>query len=322
MAFIRWISRFPLISRQLSGSSHGWSPWLPAGSRRSPVVHIQIQNGRFQILGMGTWYSYWRDPYHLLLTIPWTGFIGLVALAYVLTNSLFALAYLAVPGSIENARPGSFWDAFFFSVQTVASIGYGAMYPKTAYANAIVTIEAMVGLVGIAVLTGLAFARFARPTARVLFSQVAVVTSHEGVPTLMFRTANQRRNQILEAQMRVYLMRDEVTSEGHAMRRFYDLRLLRQRTPSFTLSWTAMHPIDEYSPLYGATRESLVQSRATVVISLSGIDQTVAQMIHARHTYTADEILWNYRFVDIFHDTPDGHRYLDYSHFHEAVPLP
>lgn len=315
MAFIRWITRFvPLISRQSPRSS-------PADSRPSPIIHIRIQNGRFQILGMGTWYSYWRDPYHLLLTIPWPGFVALVALAYVITNALFALAYLAVPGSIENAQPGSFWDAFFFSVQTVASIGYGAMYPKTAYANALVTIEAMVGLVGIAVLTGLAFARFARPTARVLFSQVAVVTPYEGVPTLMFRTANQRRNQILEAQMRVYLMQDEVTREGHAMRRFYDLRLLRQRTPSFTLSWTVMHPIDEYSPLSGATRESLIQGRATIVVSLSGIDQTVAQMIHARHTYTAHELLWNHQFVDIFHDTPDGHRYLDYTHFHEAFPL-
>jgi len=315
MALIRWITRFiPLSSRQAKR-------WPPAGPRPSSVVHIRIQQGRFQILGMGNWYSYWQDPYHLLLTIPWPGFMALVALAYVLTNSLFALAYLAVPGSIENAQPGSFWDAFFFSVQTVASIGYGAMYPKTAYANALVTIEAMVGLVGIAVLTGLAFARFARPTARVLFSRVAVVAPYEGVPTLMFRTANQRRNQILEAQMQVYLMRDEVTREGQAMRRFYDLRLLRQRTPSFTLSWTALHPIDEYSPLYGATRESLIQGRATIVVSLSGMDQTVAQLIHARHTYTADEILWNHQFVDIFYDTPDGHRYLDYTHFHEAVSL-
>jgi inward rectifier potassium channel len=315
MAFMRWITRF------ISLSSHPLKRGAPTRRRRSSIVHIQIQNGRFQILGLETWYSYWKDPYHLLLTVPWGGFVGLVALAYVSTNALFALAYLAMPGSIENARPGSFWDAFFFSVQTLASIGYGAMYPKTAYANAIVTIEAMVALVGVALLTGLAFARFARPTARVLFSQIAVVASYEEVPTLMFRTANQRRNQILEAQMRVYLMRDEVTREGQAMRRFYDLRLLRQRTPSFTLSWTAMHPIDEYSPLYGATQESLIQGRATIVISLSGIDQTVAQMIHARHTYTAHEILWNHRFVDIFHNTPDGHRYIDYSHFHETVPL-
>ncbi len=256
--------------------------------RRLPIVHIKIRDGRFQIAGMDAWYSYWRDPYHLLLTIPWPSFLGLIALSYLATNALFALAYLA-GGGIENARPGSFLDAFFFSVQTVAGIGYGEMYPRTAFANAVVTIEAMVGLVGVAVLTGLAFARFSRPTARVLFSRVAVITSYEGVPTLMFRAANQRRNQILEAQLRVYLMRDEISPEGQFMRRFYDLKLLRDRTPSFTLSWTAMHPIDQSSPLYGFTAESLIGARTSIIVSLSGIDQTVAQDIHDRHTYTAQE---------------------------------
>ncbi|HEY9643022.1 MAG TPA: ion channel, partial [Coleofasciculaceae cyanobacterium] len=223
--------------------------------------------------------------------------------------------------SIANAKPGSFLDAFFFSVQTLASIGYGAMYPQTVYANSVVTVEAMMGLVSVAVLTGLAFARFSRPTARILFSQVAVITPHEGVPTLMFRTANQRQNQILEAQMRVYLMRDEITAEGERMRRFHDLRLLRNQTPSFTLSWSIMHPIDEYSPLYGMTVESLAQTKATIVVSLSGLDETVAQVITARHTYAAQDLMWNSRFVDIFYETSEGHRYLDYSYFHQVLPL-
>jgi inward rectifier potassium channel len=289
--------------------------------RLIPRIHIKIQDGQFEIMGMGVWYSYWRDPYHLLLTIPWTAFLALIAGLYVATNTLFALAYLAGGDCIENARPGYFLDAFFFSVQTLASIGYGAMYPKTTYANTIVTIEAMAGLVGIAVMTGLAFARFSRPTARVLFSHVAVITPHEGVPTLMFRAANERRNQILEAQMRVYLMRDEVTAEGQFMRRFHDLKLLRSQTPSFMLSWSAMHPIDEYSPLYGMTPESLIQTKTTLVISLSGIDETVAQVVHARHNYSANDILWNYRFVDIIHYTDEGHRYIDYNEFHDILPL-
>lgn len=311
---MRWINR-------LVAPRHRQKRRLQPDSQQhqAPVVQIRIRAGRFQIQGLGAWYGYWRDPYHLLLTIPWPGFLSFITLLYGTLNALFALAYLAVPDSIANARSGSFWDAFFFSVQTLASIGYGAMYPKTAYANAIVTIEAITGLVGIALLTGLAFARFSRPTARVLFSQVAVITPYEGVPTLMFRTANQRRNQILEAQLRVYLMRDEITQEGHAMRRFYDLRLLRHRTPSFTLSWTAMHPIDESSPLYGATDESLRQAKATLVASLSGMDQTVAQIIHARHTYTMEEICWNSRFVDIFHETEEGFRTLDYRQFHRVI---
>jgi inward rectifier potassium channel len=289
--------------------------------RPLPKVHIKIQDGRFQIVGIGAWYSYWRDPYHLLLTIPWPGFLALIALSYVATNALFALAYLAGGDCIANARPGSFLDAFFFSVQTLASIGYGAMYPKTTYANAVVTIEAMMGLVGIAVLTGLAFARFSRPTARVIFSQVAVIAPHNGLPTLMFRTANKRRNQILEAQLRVYLMRDEVTTEGQFIRRLNELNLLRNQTPSFTLSWTAMHPIDESSPLYGMTPESLVATKTSIVVSLSGIDETVMQVLHARQIYAAHEILWNNQFVDIFYDTSDGHRYIDYNYFHDIVPL-
>lgn len=284
-------------------------------------VHIKIRNGQLEIMGMGAWYSYWRDPYHLLLTLPWSGFLVLICIFYVTINAVFALAYWVGGDCIANARPGSFLDAFFFSVQTLASIGYGAMYPKTTYANIIVTIEAMIGVMGIAMLTGLAFARFSRPTARVIFSRVALITVYEGMPTLTFRTANQRRNMILEAQMRVYLMRDEVTAEGQFMRRIYDLKLLRNQTPSFSLSWSVMHVIDQSSPLYGMTPESLIQTNTMLIASVSGIDETVAQVLHARHSYGADEILWNKRFVDIMHQTPDGHRYVDYQHFHEVLPL-
>jgi inward rectifier potassium channel len=291
-------------------------------SRRIPKVHIKVeQDGRFQIVGIDAWQSYWRDPYHLMLTVPWPGFLVIIALGYVAINTLFALLYLAGGDCIANAQPGSFTDKFFFSVQTIASIGYGAMYPQTTYAHTIVTIESLTGIVGIAVLTGLAFARFSRATARVLFSRVAIVVPHDGTPTFMFRAANLRRNHILEAQLRVYLLRDEVTVEGNAMRRIYDLNLVRHRTPSFSLTWTAMHPIDEQSPLYGMTPEALADANTTFVISLSGLDITVAQTVHARHDYTAQEVLWNTQFVDIIHRTPEGHRYIDYNRFHDVEPL-
>ncbi|MFN6570461.1 ion channel [Dendronalium sp. ChiSLP03b] len=289
--------------------------------RLMPRIHIKVQNGHFEIVGLGAWYSYWREPYHLLLTIPWTGFLGLICIFYVTINTVFALAYLAGGDCIANAEPGSFLDVFFFSVQTLASIGYGAMYPKTIYANTIVTIEAMAGLMGIAMITGLAFARFSRPTARVMFSRIAVITPYEGVPTLMFRTANQRRNMIIEAQMRVYLMRDEVSAEGHFIRRFHELKLLRNQTPGFALTWLAMHVIDESSPLYGVTPELLIQTHTMLMVSLSGIDETVAQVVHARHSYGSNDILWNNQFVDIMHHTPDGDRYIDYSNFHDVLPL-
>ncbi|MBW4469961.1 MAG: ATP-sensitive inward rectifier potassium channel 10 [Stenomitos rutilans HA7619-LM2] len=289
--------------------------------RRIPHVHIKVQDGRFQVDGAGAWYSYWRDPYHLLLTLPWSGFLAFIVLSYAAINSLFAVLYLIGGDCIANARPGSFLDAFFFSVETIASIGYGAMYPRNDYANAIMTIEAMVSLVGVAVLTGLAFARFSRPTARVLFSRVAVIAPNDGVPALFFRTANQRRNQILEAQLRVYLLRDEVRSDGQFIRRIHDLRLMRDQSPGFMLSWLAIHLIDETSPLYGMTAEALVQTQATISVSLSGIDETVAQVVHARHIYAATEILWNNQFVDIIRHTEDGDRYIDYNYFHDVIPL-
>lgn len=290
--------------------------------RRSPLtIRIFKQDGRLNVEGQNKWYSYWRDPYHLLLTMPWSWFLGFVSLGYVVTNALFAIAYLIGGNGIENARSGNFFDAFFFSVQTMASIGYGAMYPKSDYANAVVAIESLVGLLGLAMGSGLAFARFSRPTARVVFSRVAVVALYDGVPTLMFRVANKRRNQILEAQLRLSLVRDEINAEGQFMRRVYDLNLVRGQNPLFILTWTAMHPIDEYSPLCGATLEMLAAAETMLIVTLTGIDETVSQTIHDRHTYIASEILWNHRFVDIICRKPGGQRFVDYSHFHDVEPL-
>ena len=284
-------------------------------------VRILKQDGRLNIEGQNKWYSYWRDPYHLLLTMPWSWFLGLVSLGYVVSNALFAVAYLIGGDGIANARPGNFFDAFFFSIQTMASIGYGAMYPKSDYANTLVAIESLVGLMVLAMGTGLAFARFSRPTARVVFSRVAVIAPFDGVPTLMFRVANKRRNQILEAQLRLSLVRDEINAEGQFIRRFYELKLVRSQNPIFILTWLAMHPIDENSPLYGATPEMLATAETMLIVTLTGIDETVSQTIHDRHSYIAPEILWNHRFVDIISRKPDGQRFVDYSHFHNVEPL-
>jgi inward rectifier potassium channel len=195
------------------------------------------------------------------------------------------------------------------------------MYPKTTYANWIVTIESMSSLIGIAMLTGLAFARFSNPTARVVFTNVATISPHESVPTLSFRTANKRRNQILEAQLKVYLLRDEVTTEGQYIRRIHDLRLVRDRSPSFVLSWLALHPIDTSSPLYGVTPADLLATNSTVVVTLSGVDETVTQIMYARHPYAPQDIFWNYRFVDLVSKANNGDRYLDYKHFNSIVPI-
>jgi inward rectifier potassium channel len=260
-----------------------------------------------------------RDAYHLMLTMPWRWFFGLQAAAYVAFNAVFALLYLMVPGSIANARPGSFWDAFFFSVQTMATIGFGVMAPATFYANIMVTIEALLGMASVAVAAGLIFARFSQPTARVLFSRVAVVTPFNGVPTLMFRCANERRNQIFEAQVHVDFARQETSAEGLELRRSYELALARDRNPQFSLSWTVMHPIDAQSPLYGIDPDLLAGQEASIVVTLTGIDETISQTVFARTSYRADEIRWGQRFVDILSETETGTTLVDYRRFHDTV---
>lgn len=288
--------------------------------RRRQVVQIKNRDGRFEIPHMGAWHTYWADPYHLLLTIPWWGFGAMVTALYLLINTLFALAYMVV-GGLSGARPGNFADAFFFSVQTLASIGYGAIHPIGPLAHILVTIEAIASLLLIAVVTGIAYARFSRPVAKVMFSNVAVITPYNGQPTLMFRLANERRNIIIEAQLQVYLLTDETSQEGQFMRRFSELTLVRQRTPALSLTWTAMHIIDINSPLYGYDATALATTHGLLQVSLVGIDEAVAYTISARHTYSSQEILFNERFVDILTPQPNGDRYIDYRHFHHTQSI-
>ncbi len=262
-----------------------------------------------------------RDAYHFLLTISWPRLFLLVVGTYLGANALFALGYLLEGDVIENARRGDFWDAFFFSVQTMATIGYGKMAPRTLAANALVAAEALIGMLGLAVVTGLTFAKFSRPTARVLFSRVAVVGPYDGVPSLLLRMANERTNQIVEAQLRVTLVRNETTAEGETVRRTHDLRLRRAQSAMFALTWTAIHPITPDSPLHGATPASMAASESDLVVSLTGWDDSLAQTIHARHAYRSDQVLFGVRFQDVISRLPDGTRRIDYGRFHGVEPL-
>ncbi len=257
------------------------------------------------------------DLYHYLLTSSWPALMLMVTVGFAGANALFAVAYLLDRG-IENARPGSFADAFFFSVETMATIGYGRMSPETTFANLLMTVEALTGLVGLAVVTGLVFAKFSRPTARVRFSRFAVVWNRDGVPCLMFRMANMRGNRIVDATAHVVFARQEKSLEGEEWRRFYDLALLRYRNPIFNFSWTAVHPIDERSPLAGETAESLERASAEILVSVTGLDESFAQTVHARYSYKPRDIEWGARLVDILERTPKG-LVIDYSRFDEIV---
>ncbi len=291
-----------------------------AHARKQRRRTLATERGVPGVIWLGMETARQRDLYARFLTLSVRSFLALFAGAYLVINVLFALLYLADAGGIGNARPGSFADAFFFSVQTMATIGYGNMFPKSVFANLVVTAETIVGLLAFAVTTGLIFARFSRPSARVLFSDVAVITPFEGTPALMFRMANARRNVILQAEVRVTLLRREETAEGVEIQRQRDLKLLRQHSSFFGLTWTVIHHIDKTSPLHGATPESLRAAETVVAVLLAGTDETLNQTVHARFAYSAEKILWNHRLADVITRAPDGRRIIDLTHFHEAHP--
>lgn len=278
--------------------------------------------GRITFVRTGHQGFIWSDLYHWLLALTWWQFIFLIACFYLGANLLFAILFFLDPDGIVNSRSTHFSDYFFFSVQTMATIGYGAMYPKSIYSHSLVTLEVFIGLMGVALATSLTFARFSRPSARVLFSQVAVICPYNNIPTFMFRVANQRNNWIMEAQVRVsLLLPEETTPEGHSLRRLQDLKLTRSETPILALTWMIMHPIDSDSPLYGINEDTWINSNCQIIITLTGIDETVSQVLHTHHIYITENIYFNSRFVDVISNTPEGYRKIDYRLFHQVIPL-
>lgn len=266
--------------------------------------------------------SIFEDLYHKVLAMPWGRFFAYVALAWLGANALFAALYALRPGCVANAAPG-FEDAFYFSVQTFATIGYGAMAPATRFGHLVVVVEAFVGTLGIAMVTGVTFAKFARPTARVLFGERAVIQLRDGVPHLVFRLANWRGNAIVEGQLRVVLLLMQQTREGDVIRIPIDLPLVRERTALFSLSWMPMHRIDEKSPFWGggAALERLQARQAEIYLAFSGVDETLGQQVHARYRYRLDAVAINARFRDVLTLEPSGDRTIDYSRFHDVEVL-
>jgi inward rectifier potassium channel len=262
------------------------------------------------------------DFYHFVMDAPWSLVLVFIAMTYILANVFFAGLYVLGGDCLVAAQPGSFSDAFFFSVQTLATIGYGAIAPKTTYAHVLVTIEAIVGLFGTALATGVVFAKFARPTARVSWSDVALLTTRNGVPHLILRVANARQNQIVEASIRLSALKFETTTEGERMRRYYDMPLVRAQNPIFAMTWTVMHPIDENSPLHGMTFQDMVEARIEILAILTGLDSTFGQTIHARFAYATEDIQENARFKDIVVELPDGTRQVNLARISDWEPMP
>ena len=262
-----------------------------------------------------------RDLYHNVLTMRWRTFLLIAFMTYLAINAFFGTLYWLDAGGVQNMRPGAYSDAYFFSVETMMTIGYGYMAPTSPLAHVLVTIESFVGMLMTAVMTGLVFAKFATPSANVLFSNVVCVSKQEGVPTVLFRLANARGNRLIEATLSVTLAKTVKTKEGETFRRVLDVKLVRNTNPLFWIGWTAMHRIDESSPFFGETAESLAQQGVEMIVVLSGVDEHSSATVHTRRSYAPEEFRWAARFVDIISPgTTLTVRSFDFSRFHDTQP--
>lgn len=284
------------------------------------------RDGSFNVRREG--FRFWESlsAYHYLLTISWPKFFGFVVASYLLANAFFALIYLlagagALTGTHANGVGGRFGEAFFFSVHTLATIGYGTIAPATLLANIIVTVETLIGLVGIAVVTGISFARFSRPVAKILFSRNAIIAPYRGGRAFMFRIVNQRSSQLVELEAKVLLSRrrDGASSTG---REFISLPLERERVVFFPLTWTIVHPIDDASPLAGWSSDELMDADAEFLILLNGFEETFSQTVHARSSYKANEVVWGARFRNMFNPPEEGGISVDIRKLHDFDHVP
>ena len=261
----------------------------------------------------------WRDVYQWVLSLNWSRFAALIAGVYIGINLLFAALYSLGGDCVAGMTPGSFLEAFFFSVQTLATVGYGHMYPQTPYAHVVTTIEIISGMFWLAVMTGLIFVRFSRPTARIVFSDSVVIAPFNGQPTLMLRVANLRSHSMVEAEFRIMFTRDEpLLEDGEMFRCFHALKLHFDRLIVFPAALTLRHTIDESSPLYGETPESLETSRALLMASVVGVETVIPAAVQTQKDYSWQDIRFGEHFVDIYTDHGDGRLTVDYARIHET----
>ncbi len=287
---------------------------------RRPRAQVRDVAGR-RIIAEGHERKVWSDLYLNAMTMSWPAFIATLAAAFVALNFVFALIYDLGEAPIANAREGSLADLFFFSVETTSTVGYGDMHPQTIYGHLVATAENFTGLLLLAMMTGLVFARFSRPRARIIFAKYPVVAQHNGVTTLVFRMANARSNFITEATAKLWTVSPSVTREGKRLIGFERMRLLRSENPTFALSWTLFHPIDDRSPLFGKDEEALATSEINFVLSIVGFDETSGQIVHARDVFAAQDVRWGHEYVDVIWVDDQGLRHIDYAKVDATRPV-
>jgi inward rectifier potassium channel len=287
--------------------------------QRSEGKSQLLRFGHREIETLGLSQGFWGDLYHRSMTVYWPVFFGSAAAIFVALNAVFGFLYSLCHEPIANAAENGPLAYFYFSIETLATVGYGDMHPQTNYGHLIATIEIFTGMSFLAVMTGLIFARFSRPRARFVFAKEAVITRHEGRPTLMIRLANARHNTVSRASARLWIIRAERTKEGDQLRRFYEIKLDRSEHPMFVLSWMLFHVIDNDSPLHGMTASDLAEGDALLVLNVGGLDDSSAQQLYARHIYSWRDIRWHYRYKDIASVSPQGRFLLDYTKFDDVV---
>lgn len=259
-----------------------------------------------------------RDLYHGFLRVRWPiALLGIVGL-YLVANALFAVVYFLV-GGITNMPDSLLW-AFFFSVQTMGTIGYGGMYPATEAANMVVVLESVVGLLLTALFTGLVFAKFSQPTGRLVFSRFAVVSAHEGKPTLMFRIGNERGNRVVEANVKVDASITTTTAEGRTFYRMAELTLVRSRIGALTRAFNVMHVLEAPSPLAGLDPAMAEKMELEIAVTVTGLDDTTGQTLHGQRTYEIPAIRFGMRLADVMSTQPDGSLVFDAARFHDIEP--
>ncbi len=265
---------------------------------RKATRGMTIRAGAFALTARGVAKYDWRDPYHIALTLSWPRFFVLILVLDLAINFVFALLYVAEPGSIRNASPGSLCDAFFFSVETMATVGYGEMAPGSLYGHIISSIEIFCGMGFVAITAGLLFVRFSRPRARILYADHVVIGTFNGRRTLMIRIANGRPHALTDAHARLTALFNEWSKEGQFYRRIYDLPLIRTHVPIFGLTWTLMHEIDEKSPLYGCDQEAFREHVARIFLAVEARDPMLEARVYDTKDYGPDEVLFDRRYVD------------------------
>jgi len=287
-------------------------------NERTPKSRVVRLGGR-EVIAEGLHLNFWADISHRCMTASWPAFIGGAVLVFVVFNAVFASFYWIGNQPISNVPGGAYIDYLYFSIETLSTAGYGDMHPQTHYGHFIAAVELFTGIFSMSLMTGLIFARFSRPNARLLFADHPVISSHEGKPTLMVRFANERHNIIGNATARVWLLKNIVSLEGESFRRFYELPLVRNEHPALALTWTLYHVLDEESPLYGLNADDLAASQVSLVVVVSGYDVVAAQTVHARRSYDHSDIRFGQRYADILDASEDGRIKIDYGRFQETV---